>query len=185
MLEGLGERDRERRGHLPLQPCRRTARACLSGTYASSDARTLRTGLHQIKFLGAPRHDATTTETCFQFHTGGNRTRRYGRRAFSRFWKEVQWLEDHPRHATSLLLMTNPYWASNFDAFEQFGDALNASPPIGNGVQGRRARLRGPDPARVLSSSVCVRVEIKVMLRRVWKSVFDVDAIDMAPARCA
>ena len=41
-----------------------------------------------------------------------------------RFWKEVQWLEDHPRHATSLLLMTNPYWASNFDAFEQFGDAL-------------------------------------------------------------
>ena len=41
-----------------------------------------------------------------------------------RFWKEVQWLEDHPRYATSLLLMTNPYWASNFDAFEQFGDAL-------------------------------------------------------------
>ena len=41
-----------------------------------------------------------------------------------RFWKEVEWLEDHPRHATSLLLMTNPYWASNFDAFEQFGDAL-------------------------------------------------------------
>ena len=36
----------------------------------------------------------------------------------------MQWLEDHPRHATSLLLMTNPYWASNFDAFEQFGDAL-------------------------------------------------------------
>ena len=50
---------------------------------------------------------ADDTETCFQW-----------------FWKEVQWLEDHPRHATSLLLMTNPYWASNFDAFEQFGDAL-------------------------------------------------------------
>ena len=53
------------------------------------------------------RTGADDTETCFQW-----------------FWKEVQWLEDHPRHATSLLLMTNPYWASNFDAFEQFGDAL-------------------------------------------------------------
>ena len=60
--------------------------------------------------LGDVRYDTTRaedTETCFQW-----------------FWKEVQWLEDHPRHATSLLLMTNPYWASNFDAFEQFGDAL-------------------------------------------------------------
>ena len=60
--------------------------------------------------LGDVRYDVTRaddTETCFQW-----------------FWKEVQWLEDHPRHATSLLLMTNPYWASNFDAFEQFGDAL-------------------------------------------------------------
>ena len=60
--------------------------------------------------LGDVRYDVTRaddTETCFQW-----------------FWKEVKWLEDHPRHATSLLLMTNPYWASNFDAFEQFGDAL-------------------------------------------------------------
>jgi len=33
-------------------------------------------------------------------------------------------LEENPRSATSLLLMTHPSWTNNFDAFEQFGDAL-------------------------------------------------------------
>ena len=74
---------------------------------------------------------ADDTETCFQWSIAvwkstrdRHRTRPSPRLVTCRFWKEVQWLEDHPRHATSLLLMTNPYWASNFDAFEQFGDAL-------------------------------------------------------------
>ena len=81
------------------------------------------------------RYDVTRaddTETCFQWSIAvwkstrekSTRDRHRDSSPACRFWKEVQWLEDHPRHATSLLLMTNPYWASNFDAFEQFGDAL-------------------------------------------------------------
>ena len=90
--------------------CLRIERACRSGmsvmmSLAVQKSSARWRGAHSTIPTQVTRAD--DTETCFQW-----------------FWKEVQWLEDHPRHATSLLLMTNPYWASNFDAFEQFGDAL-------------------------------------------------------------
>ena len=45
---------------------------------------------------------------------------------------------------------------------------VNASPPIGHGVQGRRARLRGPDPARFLPSAACLSAEINQCVRPAW-----------------
>ena len=84
-----------------------------------------------------------------------------------RFWKEVQWLEDHPRHATSLLLMTNPYWASNFDAFEQFGDALTQalqsateSKVEGLGFEGQ-IQLVFFHPQYVFRDAACAEINIE------------------------
>ena len=40
------------------------------------------------------------------------------------YWKEVAWLEDHPKYATSLLLLADDFWLKNLEAFETFGASL-------------------------------------------------------------
>ena len=79
--------------------------------------------------------------------------------------------------------MTNPYWASNFDAFEQFGDALTQalqsateSKVEGLGFEGQIQLVFFHPQYVSVWKSKCYGAS--VLNRRV-----DVDAIDTAPAR--
>ena len=54
---------------------------------------------------------------------------------YSWYWKEVAWLEDHPRAATSLLICADEFWLKNLEAFETFGASLAQALQTGTEAQ--------------------------------------------------